>query len=170
MLEFERYETGRPSEFGVGADHFDRERNFVDNTLPSRLPLAPKFKIAGSVVDAVSVFVVNSLVRLELTSEKRRHHFSMLEYFFAPAKIYSHVSRRVSVSFRIYWSSLAPFVTAFSRTKPLLVVVARVSAVFGFAKVAVTRLAAEFALKSRYGSIVHGHWLSPVPRLVKEIV
>ena len=167
VVKVAQFDTGLPSELGVQTKYLDRKRNFVDHALAGRLHLAPQFKVARRVVQAITVFVVDVFTFSQRATKNLGHYDSVLKGLAASTQVQTPVSGRVDMPRRINWTPSAAFVTALFRAKTLAFVIAGVFAVLGSAKSTLLSFAAELTLESRRWLLVHEHWLARVLPLVK---
>lgn len=170
MNDLAQLNTSRPSELGVGAQHFDGEGNFVHDALTGRLHLDPKFKISWSIVEAIAVLVMHIFVFAQWTAQRLLHEYAVLVSFASSAQMQTSVSGRMDVPGLVYRAPFSSFSPALNRAEPLLHVVASVSAVLGAAKVTFARLSAKLTLEHWRGAAVHAASLALPIALVKEIV
>lgn len=168
MRQFVQLDTGRPSKFGVQAKYVDRELHLVDDALAGRLHFAPELKIGRSVIQFVTVFVMNVFAFEQFAAKHLRHDDAMLKSDFASSKTQPFVTGSVNVAIRVYRSPFSAFVTALFAAKSLAFVVGRMLSVQRLHQAAFTDFAAKLALKSRGWFLVHEAWLPPFSGLVKE--
>lgn len=118
---FEQGHTSRFGELGVQTKYLDREGDLVDYSLAGRLSLRPEFKIAGAIIVAVTVFVMNLFVGQQRATEYFFHHVSMLVHLDAASTVEAAVSRRDEVASFRNGSPFATSVTALGAAKAIFV-------------------------------------------------
>lgn len=85
MNDLAQLNSGRLSELGVGADHFNSPSEFVNDTLTRPVTAAEQFEVLDSIISTDSVDVMDGLIREKRASEVFGHHESMFHdrVFFA---------------------------------------------------------------------------------------
>lgn len=79
MSKLDQRDTCGLGEFGVQAQHLDREGNFIDNALPSAMLAVEQFEVFDSVVGSGSVSVVDSLFSAQFASEVLFHDVAVFQ-------------------------------------------------------------------------------------------
>jgi hypothetical protein len=70
-----------PGEFGVSAEHFNCEGDFVDNALSWAVSVVEQFQIFWSVIFSVTIFVVHGFVRTKRSAEHLLHNIAVFKHF-----------------------------------------------------------------------------------------
>ncbi len=161
--------AGSSAEFGVQRQYLDGELYLVDDALSGRLHFAPEFKIARAIVQAIAVFVMHGFVASKHAAKFFFHDFALFKYFTAAAQVHNHVPRRMSVPFWVYWAPFATFVPTLFAAKTLFFLVARKPPIFSFGRAVFGSFAAQLALESRWGLLVHLEQLGRAPFAVKGV-
>ena len=81
MSQVHQLDAGLGGKFGVSAQHFDGERNFIDNALAGAVTTAEQFEVADVVVESVAVDVVDGFFGAECASDVLFHDVPMFENF-----------------------------------------------------------------------------------------
>ena len=132
-------------ELGVQTKYLDSKRDLIGHALAVWLISTPQFKIFWSIVESVTVFVMNAFVFCKWAAESFCHDFSVLKNLFTAPQMDHAVSGISNVTNLGYRSPFASFVTAFSRAKPAFVFVSEALSIRHFKSASNSFLSAMFA-------------------------
>src|SRR5882724_7538324 len=155
MVDFVQFVAGGSAEVGIQSQYLDGELYFVNDTLPSRLISRPKLEIGKFVVESIAILVMHAFKFCKWAIQMFRHYVAMLKNFAPTSQMHPHVTRRMHMTVGVDRAPRATFPAAFLATKFLTFIVARVATVFGLHQSAFFGNAAQLALKSWSGFLVH---------------